>query len=170
MSATGQCRIGLAFTVIFLASIPLHAESKLRSPWDGHKVKLTDAAYTCPTIVHLSPDLTTNGFYSDSKSSIIDPEKWKVYAASSGPYKDLGNRIVAAADTYRSTGSRAAVECAVEHMEAAAKDGVFTGKMSSNQAYYVQGWTIGAIAIAYLKIRGSGLVSPDQQQEILHWM
>jgi poly(beta-D-mannuronate) lyase len=163
-------RTGVLTATAVLTTLPLHAAGRLRSPWDKPPVTLTNAPYSCPAIVHLSPDLTTNGFYSDSKSSIIDPEKWKVYAASSGPYKDLGNRIVAAADTYRSTGSRAAVECAVEHMEAAAKDGVFTGKMSSNQAYYVQGWTIGAIAIAYLKIRGSGLVSPDQQQEILHWM
>ncbi len=170
MSATGQCRIGLAFTVIFLASIPLHAESKLRSPWDGHKVKLTDAAYTCPTIVHLSPDLTTNGFYSDSKSSIIDPEKWKAYAASSGPYKELGSRIVDAADAYQTTGSRAAVSCALQHMETAAKDGVFTGKMSSNQAYYVQGWVIGAVAISYLKIRDSGLINHAQQKTILPWI
>jgi poly(beta-D-mannuronate) lyase len=170
MSATGQCRIGLAFTVIFLASIPLHAESKLRSPWDGHQVKLTDAAYTCPTIVHLSPDLTTNGFYSDSKSSIIDPEKWKAYAASSGPYKELGSRIVDAADAYQTTGSRAAVSCALQHMETAAKDGVFTGKMSSNQAYYVQGWVIGAVAISYLKIRDSGLINHAQQKTILPWI
>ncbi|HYK35956.1 alginate lyase family protein [Alloacidobacterium sp.] len=150
--------------------LPLHAENKLRSPWDGHTVKLTDAPYACPAIVHLSPDLTTSGFYSDSKSSIIDPEKWKAYAATSGPYKDLGNRVVDAADAYQTTGSRAAVECALQHMDVAAKDGVFTGKMSSNQAYYVQGWVIGAVAIAYLKVRDSGLVPAAQKKEILPWI
>lgn len=153
-----------------LSVLPLHAASKLRSPWDAHTVKFTDAPYTCPAIVHLSPDLTTNGFYSDSKSSIIDPEKWKAYAATSGPYKDLGNRIVNAADAYQATGSRAAAACALQHMDAAAKDGVFTGKMSSNQAYYVQGWVIGAVAIAYLKVRDSGLITASQRQEILSWI
>lgn len=153
-----------------LLILPLHAESKLRSPWDGHPIKVTDAPYACPSVVHLSPDLTTNGFYSDSKSSVIDPEKWKAYAASAGPYKDLGNHIADAADAYRTTGSSAALDCAIQHMEAAAKDGVFTGKMSSGQAYYVQGWTIGAIAIAYLKIRESGRITADQQESILHWI
>lgn len=153
-----------------LSSLTLEAESRLRSPWDAHPVKLTDATYVCPAIVHLSPDLTTNGFYSDSKSSIIDPEKWKAYAATSGPYKELGNQIVDAADAYQTTGSRAAVGCALQHMEAAAKDGVFTGKMSSNQAYYVQGWVIGAIAISYLKIRDSGMVTAAEKQEILPWI
>jgi poly(beta-D-mannuronate) lyase len=110
----------------------------------------------CPALQHLSPDLTTDRFYSDSKSSVIDPEKWKAYVASSGPYKNLGQQIVDAADAYRATGGREAAECAIRHAEAAATDGVFTGTMSSNQAYYVQGWVIGAIAIAYLKVRGSG--------------
>ncbi|HEX3437542.1 MAG TPA: alginate lyase family protein [Pseudacidobacterium sp.] len=168
--AQRQWRFAVLIAGICLLLPSLHASDKLRSPWEDHPVTLTDAPYSCPAVVHLSADLTTNGFYSDSKSSIVDPEKMKKYNATAGPYKELGNTIVAAADEYRTTGSRAAVECAVEHMEAAAKDGVFTGKMSSNQAYYVQGWTIGAIAIAYLKIRDSGLITPAQQQEIPHWI
>jgi len=107
---------------------------------------------------------------SDSKSSIIDPEKWKAYVASSGPAKNLGQQIVNAADAYRTTGSREAAECAIHHMEAAAKDRVFTGKMSSNQAYYVQGWVIGAVAISYLKVRDSGLILPQQKHDILPWI
>ncbi|WP_158750061.1 alginate lyase family protein [Acidobacterium sp. S8] len=156
--------------LLFFSAIPLHAEKKLRSPWDSHRIKLTTESYACPAVEHLSPDLTTSGFYSDSKSSIIDPEKWKAYAASSGPYKALGDRVVAAADTYQSTGSREAATCALEHMDAAAKDAVFTGKMSSNQACYVQGWVIGAVSIAYLKVRDSGLVSKSQKETILPWI
>src|SRR5215813_830239 len=170
MRFTDKKRLGCTLALCMFSVFALRAESKLRSPWDSHRVKLTDAPYTCPAIVHLSPDLTTNGFYSDSKPSIIDPEKWKAYAATAGPYKELGNRVVDAADAYQTTGSRAAADCALQHLEAAAKDGVFTGKMSSNQAYYVQGWVIGAAAIAYLKIRDSGLVSSDQRKTILPWI
>jgi poly(beta-D-mannuronate) lyase len=159
-----------ALTAALLLPLAAHAALRLRSPWDGKDVKLTDVPYTCPVLTHLSPDLTTDRFYSDSKSSIIDPEKWKAYVASSGPYKNLGQQIVDAADAYRTTGSRDAAECAIRHMEGAAKDGVFTGKMSSNQAYYVQGWVIGAIAIAYLKVRGSGLIHPEQQHDIRPWI
>lgn len=160
----------LALQVMLMLPLAANAADPLRSPWDGKDLKLTNASYTCPAIVHLSPDLTTDRFYSDSKSSIIDPEKWKAYVATSGPYKDLGQQIVDAADAYRTTGSREAAECAIRHMDAAAKDGVFTGKMSSNQAYYVQGWVIGAIAIGYLKVRDSGLISPEQANEILPWI
>jgi poly(beta-D-mannuronate) lyase len=159
-----------ALTALLLGPLTAHAAPHLLSPWDGKDVKLTDAPYACPAVNHLSPDVTTDRFYSDSKSSVIDPEKWNAYVASSGPYKDLGQQIVDAADEYRTTGSRDAAECAIEHMETAAKDGVFTGEMSSNQAYYVQGWVIGAIAIGYLKVRDSGLILPDQEREILPWI
>jgi poly(beta-D-mannuronate) lyase len=166
-----RVHLQLIFTLIF-ALLPISARAKepLRSPWDAKPVALTEATYKCSDIVHLSPDLTTDHFYSDSKSSVIDPALWKAYVASSGPYKQLGQEIVDAADAYRTTGSRQAAVCATLHMETAAKDGVFTGKMSSNQAYYVQGWVIGAIAIAYLKVRGSGLISAGQQHLILPWV
>jgi poly(beta-D-mannuronate) lyase len=159
-----------ALTVVLLLPLAAHTAPRLRSPWDAREIKIKHVPYDCPAGNHLSPDLTTDRFYSDSKSSVIDPEKWKAYVASSGPYKNLGQQIVDAADAYRTTGSRQAAECAIRHMAAAAKDGVFTGKMSSNQAYYVQGWVIGAIAIAYLKIRDSGLIHPEQRHEILPWI
>jgi poly(beta-D-mannuronate) lyase len=158
------------FATFVLLPLAANAASTLRSPWDGKPVTLTDAAYNCPPIVHLPRDLTTDRFYSDSKSSVIDPEKWKAYVASAGPVKQLGQEIVDAADAYRSTGSRQAAACSIERMKIAAEDGVFTGKMSSNQAYYVQGWIIGAIAIAYLKVRDCGLISTQEAHEILPWI
>ncbi|HEU5351911.1 MAG TPA: alginate lyase family protein [Terracidiphilus sp.] len=155
--------------VLFLLPITAFG-ARLRSPWDSLPVTLTTAPYACSPIVHLSPNLTTSGFYSDKKGSIIDQAKWKAYGESSGPYKKLGQEVVDAADAYRTTGSRQAALCAIEHMLAAAHDGVFTGKMSSNQAYYVQGWVIGAIAIAYLKIRDSGLIQRDESRAIEPWI
>jgi poly(beta-D-mannuronate) lyase len=161
---------GFLLSTFLLVPLAAYAAKPLQSPWDGKPVTLTNAPYACPAIEHLSPDLTTSGFYSDKHSSIIDPVKWKAYVASAGPIKQLGQQVVDAADAYRTTGSRAAAECAIAHMEAAAKDGVITGKMSSNQAYYVQGWVIGAVAIAYLKVRDSGLIRPDQAHLILPWI
>jgi poly(beta-D-mannuronate) lyase len=153
-----------------LSSLPASAASKLHSPWDAERVKNIDAPYACPAIVHLPADLTTNTFYSDSKGSIIVPAKWKAYSESAGPMKELGNRVVAAADAYRKTGSKEAAACVVKHIEAAVKDGTLTGKMSSNQAYYVQGWVLSGVAVAYLKIRDSGLVSKHEEEAIFPWM
>ena len=51
-----------------------------------------------------------------------------------------------------------------------AQERALAGKMSSNQAYYVQGWVVGAVAIAYLKIRETGLATPQQTETIANWM
>jgi poly(beta-D-mannuronate) lyase len=162
--------IALAGIAALAGSPRVVADQKLRSPWDLRKIQLTTSTYNCPAPVHLSPDLTTDGFYSDGKSSIIDAAKWKAYAESSGPYKNLGDLAVAAADVYRATGSREAAQCVLRLLNTAASDGVFTGKMSSRQAYYVQGWVIGALAIAYLKVRDSSLARPEEAISLTNWM
>jgi poly(beta-D-mannuronate) lyase len=164
------CLIAGACVALLALSEPVCAEQALRSPWDTLKVQLTKAVYHCPEPVHLSPDLTTDGFYSDSQSSIIDPVKWKAYVESSGPYKNLGEQAANAADAYRATGSRAAAQCVLKLLNTAAANGAFTGKMSSRQAYYVQGWVIGALAIALLKVRDSGLVSTEETALLAKWM
>ena len=162
----------LLFVFVFIASLipACRAEKPLRSPWDSLKVNVTDAPYTCPAPIHLTPDLTTDGFYADSKGSIIDPVKWKAYQESAGPVKDLGNRAVDAADAFRATGSRQAAECVLTLVKTAAQDKALTGKMSSNQAYFVQGWVAGALAIAVLKVRDSGVIDRADTTLIADWL
>jgi poly(beta-D-mannuronate) lyase len=77
---------------------------------------------------------------------------------------------VAAADAYRATGSKEAAQCVLQLEKTAALDNVFTGKMSSSQAYFVQGWVTGALAIAYLKVRDSGVVNSEDAALITSWM
>lgn len=161
---------GIAFTYLAFASAPMY--SQLRSPWDSNPIKTTQIAYACPPVNQLPVDFVTDGFYADNDPthSIIDPVKAKAYAASAGPVKHDGNVVVAAADAYRATGSIAAARCVIEHIEANARNRSLAGKMSSRQAYYVQGWVLGAEAIAYLKVRDSGIVTPEQASLILPWM
>ena len=165
---------GIPLFIVFVSILGLastcQAEKPLHSPWDSAKVKVTDAPYTCPAPIHLTPDLTTSGFYADSKGSIIDPVKWKAYAESSGPVKKLGNEAVDAADAFRSTGSRQAAECVLTLVKTAAVDKALTGVMSSSQAYFVQGWVTGALAIAMLKVRGSGVIDSADTRLITDWM
>lgn len=164
-------RTPFVWWVILIALVQVGAaEQRLRSPWDGVRVRLTDAAYACPEAIRLTPELTTSGFYSDSKSSIIDPVKWKAYSESAGPVKKLGQEAVDAADAYLATGSRQAAECVLKLEKTAALDKALTGKMSSNQAYYVQGWVMGALGIALLKVRDSGMMSTADRELLTVWM
>jgi len=144
----------------------------LHSPWEAHTVKATNAPYACPPSAHLPVDFVTDGFYAsnDPTHSIIDPAKLKAYNESSGPVKHEGNVIVAAADDFRATGSDEAAQCVLRHLEADARGGALTGKMSSSQAYFVQGWVAGAAAIAYLKVDGNSRATETERDAILSWL
>jgi len=173
LRTAGAETVILLIALLVTAVAPASARgADLRSPWDGVAVKSTDAPYDCPAVEHLPVDFVTDGFYAlnDPTHSIVDPARMKAYAASSAPEKRDGNEVVRAADAYRTTGSLTAARCAVAHMEANARGHALTGKMSSNQAYYVQGWVLGGEAIAYLKVRDSGVVTPEQKAVILPWL
>jgi len=167
---TGWKSLSLVVGLSLAATGVAVGQSALRSPWDLQPVKLTAAPYTCPEPIHLPAALTTDGFYSDAKGSIIDPVKWKAYQETAGPVKNLGTVVVAAADAYLATGSRQAAACVLKLEKTAALDKALTGKMSSKQAYFVQGWVEGALAIALLKVRPSGLASAADQQLLTDWM
>ncbi len=155
------------------AMLPAHAKTQpLRSPWDGKPVKTTQIAYPCPAMVHLPPDLVTDGFYrlDDPTHSIIDPVRQEAYRKSSEGIKSVGMAVVKAADDYRTSGSRQAAQCAMAQILTLAKDRSFAGKMSSNQAFYVQGWIAGAVAIAYLKMREMGFATSEQNLVIATWL
>jgi len=158
----------LLFTV-FLA-LPAAAAAPLRSPWDLHLVALSDKPYACPAPTHVSPNLTSSGYYVDSHHSVINQEEQEQYKEITAPYQEVVKKIVAAADAYQTTGSRAAAECASALIDMAAKDRFLAGIMNGRQSYYVQKWLVGAVAIAYLKTRPSGVVSPAQSAEIVRWL
>ncbi len=160
---------------LFALGAPLASSAtakSLLSPWDAKPITMTQASYVCPAIAHIAPDLVTDGFYrlDDPTHSIIDPVRQEAYRKSSDGVKSVGMAIVKAADDYRASGSREAAQCAMTQILALAQEHSLAGTMSSNQAYYVQGWVVGAIAIAYLKIRDSGIATAEQTETITKWM
>lgn len=86
------------------------------------------------------------------------------------PIDSFSHNVVAAADAYRTQGSRAASECAATLLAGAAAQKALTGSMMGHQASYVQGWNLGSWAVAWLKVRGSGVASPEQAAEIPAWL
>ena len=169
-------RIGLlgkrvAVLLVLSAGLRNVSAATLVSPWTAHPVALTSVSYHCPAVPRLAVDLVTDGFYADNDPthSIIDPVKQKAYQESAGPVKREGDVLVAGADDFRLTGSRQALECVISHLEGLAREHALTGKMSSSQAYFVQGWVVGAAAIAYLKVDGGNLATAQQRDVILPW-
>ncbi len=117
-------------------------------------------------------DLIMDGFYrlDDPTHSIIDPVRQAAYTKAAQPVKGDGLKIVAAADAFRQTGSRSAALCVIHAATAMAAANSMAGHMSSNQASYVQGWIAGQIAIDYLKVRGYGFSTPDEDAAVGAWL
>ena len=145
-------------------------ETPLRSPWDLEPPATTDLPYPCPAAPQLPFNFTTNSYYTDSHHSVIDPELKKSYEESVAPIEEFSRASVKAADNYRTKGSRAAAECVYTLLEAAAKQKALAGNMGSGQASYVQGWNLGTWAVAYLKVRASGVASNEASHEIVKWL
>ena len=120
--------------LLLLAQTAAHA-APLRSPWDSAKVDVTDAPYACPAVPVIPRDLTMDGFYrlDDPTHSIIDPARQAAYNKAAEPVKSAGLAIVAAADNFRTTGSRAAAKCALSLIHALAAQHSMDGKMSSSR-------------------------------------
>src|ERR1700757_2875020 len=135
-SVSSKYAFSLAVLVSAVPALAGGPMQPLRSPWDGKRVAMTKAAYSCPAIAHIAPGLVTDGFYrlDDPTHSIIDPVRQDAYRKSSDPVKAVGMAIVKAADDYRATGSREAAQCAMTQILTLAQDHSLAGKMSSNQA------------------------------------
>ena len=156
--------------VLLVTTVPGNAaDASLRSPWDLHAVTPTDAAYNCPAVPKLPHDFATNSYYTDSHHSIPDPVLKKQYQDSVAGIDEFSRMVVKAADAFRTTGSRPAAQCSVSLLESAAKQKALAGNMDGHQAFYVQKWNLAAWALAYLKVRDSGAMQPEQSKEIGKW-
>jgi poly(beta-D-mannuronate) lyase len=163
-------RIAALLVQVALAACASAQGTPLRSPWDSQVVTLTDTPWSCPVVPRLPHDFATNSYYVDSHHSIIDPVLKKRYEDSVAPIEGFSRDVVTAADAYRTKGSRSAAECATALLAGAAAQKALTGSMSGHQASYVQGWNLGSWAVAWLKVRPSGVASPEQATAIPAWL
>jgi len=153
-----------------LAASALAQGTPLRSPWDAHAVTMTEMPWSCPAVPRLPHDFSTNSYYIDSHHSVIDPVLKKRYEDSVAPIDGFSRGVVAAADAYRTKGSRGAAECVTALLAGAAAQKALAGSMDGHQSSYVQGWNLGSWAVAWLKVRSSGVASAEQAAEIRAWL
>ncbi len=159
--------------VAVCAVVGAQAQSALRSPWDLHPVAVSTKSYSCPAVKVLPKDIAAADFYSDAKHSVIDPQREAAYKAASAVYTDVSRDAAKAADEFQKSGSSQAAACAMKLLSAQANAHAMTGSMSTNQAQYVQNWTLGALAVTYLKVRSAGPamgLSAEEKAEVDAWM
>lgn len=141
----------------------------LRSPWDAIKVDAGSAPWTCPAAPHFVQTVVIESYYIDPRASVIDPTKYEAFQRASADSTHLAQWATLAADGYLFKGSRAAALCVLSLLDAAARAKAWSGKMPGYQGVYLQNWLLSAVAVAYLKVRPSGLATPEQDAEIQAW-
>lgn len=160
------------FAVLLLSLLagaaPAQADG-LKSPWDSRPVALTDAPYGCPAPPRFSKSLDAEGYYIDTHHSVIDPVKKAAYEKAAEAPDHLGLWTTQAADAYLRHGSRAGAQCVYALLSAAAQANAWTAAMPTGQAHYVQKWLLAGTAMAYLKVRNTGVGTADQDQAIQKW-
>ncbi len=156
--------------LVGIACVAMGAQTrKLKSPWDGVRASSTDAPYACPAPPVFAKTMDVDGYYIDKQYSIIDPKKLEAFnEASEGP-THLGQFATKAADAYLTRGSRAAAVCVYSLLDAAARADAWDGKMPQLVGVYMQNWMLSGTAISYLKVRNSGVGTPEQDAEIQKW-
>ncbi len=166
-------RIRLLAAIIPILGCPHLAASSapsahLISPWDTAPVSTTSAPYDCGPSAPIAPDITITKNLNNSNLSPVVKEV--AYPESSTALRDLAARTVAASDAFLHTGGRAAARCTITLLADAAADHAMAGYMASSDAAAEQSITLRSIAIAYLKVRGSGAATPEEQALISAWL
>jgi len=158
----------IAALLPLIAPLQAHAET-LHSPWDNQKITPTSVPYACPAPPPFTKSLDIHPYYTDKPGSVIDPKKFADFQTASEPPTHLGQFAALAADAWLSKGSRDAALCVYSLLDAAAKADAFTDRMPDFNGVYLQNWLLSGAAISFLKVRPSGLATPEQDAEIRRW-
>jgi poly(beta-D-mannuronate) lyase len=161
---------GLSVVAAVAAVCATAGAQKLKSPWDGQTVTLTDAAYKCPDPPLFAKSMDAESYYTDANHSIIDEAKRAAERkATEGP-THLAEWAGDAADGFRTTGSKVAAACVYSLLAAAAQAKAWTATMPTSQSTYEQKWMLAGTSMAYLKVRMSGVGTPEQDKAIENWL
>ena len=161
--------LALLIPVLLCASLAeMAAADVLRSPWETPPPQLPTAPTSCPQPPNLPTGIVAASYYTDDERSVTDPRRKEEYDNAVDPLRSAARSVSAMADRYRETGGRSEADCALTWLTKFAGDGALTGTMSSNQATYVQGWIMGAFAVAALKIHPA--LGSSQATLVSEWL
>lgn len=148
------------------------AAAPLRSPWDALPAKKISKRPPpdCPSSPVLPRDLETASYYDDAARSHIDPARQRAYEAAVKPLQSAVRKVETMADRYRSAGDDTWAACAATWLADFASTAVLSGTMGGNQSVYVQGWMLGGLSVAWLKIRAAQSLPDSARQAVPVWL
>ncbi|MFS8046375.1 alginate lyase family protein [Rhizobium sp. BR 314] len=155
---------------LLLAGIAQGRAAELRSPWDMPAAIQKRDAFTCPSPPELPNTIKAADYYTDAAHSIVDPVRKKAYDEATGGLRSAMRDVIDMADRYQADGDEVSARCTAHFLDSFAANGALTGDTATNQAVYLQGWTLGSFAIAWLKIRSDTDISAKERSRITAWL
>ncbi|OON64676.1 alginate lyase [Massilia sp. KIM] len=113
------------------------------------------AAWACPTPPPAVRDIDANRYYTDDRSSIVDPVLKARNEAAVKPVNDYLDVVARAANRFQVGGGQEDARCALAWLQAWARQDALLGRMSSNQSYYTRKWTLGGLALNYARVQAA---------------
>jgi poly(beta-D-mannuronate) lyase len=155
--------------LLVAAPLAARAAEPLHSPWDAQHIALTDTPYTCPDPPPFAKTLDAHSYYTDAHHSVVDPKLQAEEQKATEAPTHLGQWTTEAADKFLESGSRAAATCVYSLLNAAAQAKAWTGEMPASQGHYEQKWVLAGASVAFLKVRNTGVFTPDEDKDIKKW-
>ena len=118
------------------------------------------AAMACSAPPPAMMDIDANSYYTDAHHSVIDPVLRARNIANTKPIEDFLDQVAKSA-------SQGDAACALDWLNSWAGQRALTGKLSSEQAWYVRKWTLGGMALSYARVKPAA--SAAQRQAIEAW-
>ncbi len=121
------------------------------SPWDETPARVVTGVYPCtlPTVLPVDID-SSHPFLASIDATIPNRSSYGVV-----DLKRVLESLESAADAYQRSGSTSAARCVLSILSSQAEAGALTAATHSRVAMQLQGLSVGAMAIALLKVESS---------------
>src|SRR5579859_2553739 len=122
----------------------------------------------CPPVPPAMRDIKAQGYYIDSKNSIVDEDKRRQNLEMTKPLNDYLRRIAEWSDDRQQEGQGA---CAAAWLDGWAAGGALLGEMvhiNNDQSDYMRQWELDGAAMVYLKVQAAAI--PEQRAAIEPWL
>jgi poly(beta-D-mannuronate) lyase len=125
----------------------------------------------CPSPPAPVRDIQARSYYSDARHSIVDPAAHAAHDAAVKPLHDFADGVTRQADRWMGSHPPRpeAAACALAWLNAWAIRDAMLGRVT-NQGGYERKWTLGGIALAYLKIHDAPGLDPATKTRVESWL
>jgi poly(beta-D-mannuronate) lyase len=132
-------------------------------------IALSEPAAVCPRPPAVEHNVMGLTFYTDKQRSIPNTEREKLNGAVVKYGRDFIDGVDRFADAAALHGDAHAGRCALAWMENWAAGHAFEGK-SNQQGKFERKWRLTGLALVYMKLHDTGLVTAQNSEPVLAWL